>query len=59
VSRMPEFKKPRGSKHFIYVNRTNFGLYNILHQLGALIRTDTYPPEVVDPIETRLAEAES
>ena len=47
VSRMPEFKKPRGSKHFIYVNRTNFGLYSILHQLGALIRTDVYPPEVV------------
>jgi predicted unusual protein kinase regulating ubiquinone biosynthesis (AarF/ABC1/UbiB family) len=46
VSRMPEFKKPRGSKHFIYVNRTNFGLYSILHQLGALIRTDVYPPEV-------------
>jgi hypothetical protein len=26
VSKMPEFKQARGVKHFIYVNRTNFGL---------------------------------
>jgi predicted unusual protein kinase regulating ubiquinone biosynthesis (AarF/ABC1/UbiB family) len=45
IARMPEFKKPRGSKHFIYVNRTNFGLYHILHQLGARVRTDSFPPE--------------
>ena len=25
----------RGSKHFIYVNRTFFGLYNLLHELKA------------------------
>ena len=25
----------RGSKHFIYMNRTFFGLYNLLNQLGA------------------------
>lgn len=25
----------RGSKHFIYVNRTFFGLFNLLHSLGA------------------------
>lgn len=25
----------RGSKHFIYINRTFFGLYNLLHSLGA------------------------
>lgn len=25
----------RGSKHFIYVNRTFFGLYNLMHLLGA------------------------
>jgi predicted unusual protein kinase regulating ubiquinone biosynthesis (AarF/ABC1/UbiB family) len=25
----------RGSKHFLYVNRTFFGLYNLLHQIGA------------------------
>jgi hypothetical protein len=35
----------RGSKHFIYVNRTNFGLYNILHELKARVRTDTFPPK--------------
>ncbi len=25
----------RGSKHFIYVNRTFFGLYNLMHEIGA------------------------
>tara|TARA_Y100000385_G_scaffold280810_1_gene332560 strand:+ start:257 stop:1543 length:1287 start_codon:yes stop_codon:yes gene_type:complete len=29
----------RGSKHSIYVNRVYFGLYNILHELGAEIDT--------------------
>jgi|SRR5690554_458032 len=29
----------RGSRHGIYVNRTYFGLYNILHQIGAQIYT--------------------
>jgi predicted unusual protein kinase regulating ubiquinone biosynthesis (AarF/ABC1/UbiB family) len=48
IARMPEFQKPRGSKHFVYVNRTNFGLFNILHQLGAVVRTDLYPPELDD-----------
>ena len=47
VSKMPEFKQPRGVKHFIYVNRTNFGLYNILHELNAKVKTDTYKPHVV------------
>ena len=46
IARMPEFKQARGVKHFIYVNRTNFGLYNILHELKANIRTDTYKPHV-------------
>ncbi|MBA3828390.1 MAG: AarF/ABC1/UbiB kinase family protein [Taibaiella sp.] len=44
ISKMPEFKQARGVKHFIYVNRTNFGLYNILHDLGATVKTDTYKP---------------
>jgi predicted unusual protein kinase regulating ubiquinone biosynthesis (AarF/ABC1/UbiB family) len=35
LKKMPEFKQARGVKHFIYVNRTNFGLYNILHELKA------------------------
>lgn len=46
VSKMPEFKQARGVKHFIYVNRTNFGLYNILHELKANVKTDTYKPHV-------------
>jgi predicted unusual protein kinase regulating ubiquinone biosynthesis (AarF/ABC1/UbiB family) len=29
----------RGSKHGIYINRTYFGLYNILHLLGAKVKT--------------------
>lgn len=47
VSKMPEFKQARGVKHFIYVNRTNFGLYNILHELKAEVKTDTYKPHVM------------
>jgi predicted unusual protein kinase regulating ubiquinone biosynthesis (AarF/ABC1/UbiB family) len=46
VSKMPEFKQARGVKHFIYVNRTNFGLYNILHDLQARVKTGTYKPHV-------------
>lgn len=44
ISKMPEFKQPRGVKHFIYINRTNFGLYNILHDLKAKVNTNTYCP---------------
>lgn len=47
ISKMPEFKQPRGVKHFIYVNRTNFGLYNILHELKARVKTGTYKPHIV------------
>ena len=46
VAKMPEFKQARGVKHFIYINRTNFGLYNILHELKATVRTDTFKPHV-------------
>ncbi len=46
VAKMPEFKQARGVKHFIYINRTNFGLYNILHELKAKVNTDTYKPHV-------------
>jgi predicted unusual protein kinase regulating ubiquinone biosynthesis (AarF/ABC1/UbiB family) len=46
IAKMPEFKQARGVKHFIYVNRTNFGLYNILHELKAEVRTDTFKPHV-------------
>ncbi|QPH39731.1 ABC1 kinase family protein [Pedobacter endophyticus] len=44
ISKMPEFKQARGVKHFIYVNRTNFGLYQMLHELKAMVNTDTYEP---------------
>ena len=49
ISKMPEFKQARGAKHFIYINRTNFGLYTILHDLQATVRTDTYSPEITLP----------
>ena len=48
IAKMPEFKQARGVKHFIYVNRTNFGLYNILHELKAEVKTDTYKPHVME-----------
>lgn len=46
IAKTPEFKQARGVKHFIYINRTNFGLYNILHELKAKIKTDTYKPKI-------------
>jgi len=32
----------RGSKHFLYINRTFFGLYNLLHDLKARVHTTQY-----------------
>ena len=32
----------RGSKHFLYINRTFFGLYNLLHDLKARVQTTTF-----------------
>jgi hypothetical protein len=32
----------RGSKHFIYINRTFFGLYSLLYDLKAKVRTESY-----------------
>jgi len=46
ISTMPEFKQARGVKHFIYVNRTNFGLYTILHELKAVVNTNTFQPHL-------------
>jgi predicted unusual protein kinase regulating ubiquinone biosynthesis (AarF/ABC1/UbiB family) len=45
IAKMPEFKQARGVKHFIYINRTNFGLYSILHELKATVKTQTYTPK--------------
>ncbi|MEQ9466397.1 MAG: AarF/ABC1/UbiB kinase family protein [Ekhidna sp.] len=41
ISKDPEMNKlqARGSRHFIYFNRTFFGLYNILHALKAQVNT--------------------
>ncbi|MBT0812957.1 phosphotransferase [Litoribacter ruber] len=32
-------RQARGSRHGLYINRTYFGIYNLLHQLGANIKT--------------------
>ncbi len=32
----------RGSKHFLYMNRTFFGLYNLLHDLKATVNVNNY-----------------
>ncbi|MBL7472734.1 ABC1 kinase family protein [Robertkochia sediminum] len=32
----------RGSKHFLYINRTFFGLYNLLHDLKARVTVNNY-----------------
>ena len=32
----------RGSKHFLYINRTFFGLYNLMHDLGAQINVEQF-----------------
>ncbi|MBE9598835.1 AarF/ABC1/UbiB kinase family protein [Pedobacter sp. MC2016-24] len=47
IAKMPEFKQARGVKHFIYVNRTNFGLYTILHELRATVNTQTFVPHAL------------
>jgi predicted unusual protein kinase regulating ubiquinone biosynthesis (AarF/ABC1/UbiB family) len=46
ITKIPEFKQPRGVKHFIYINRTNFGLYTILNELKAKVKTNTFVPKV-------------
>jgi hypothetical protein len=32
----------RGSKHFLYINRTFYGLYNLLFDLGARVDTKSF-----------------
>lgn len=39
-SLMNSYNPSRGSTHFIYINRTFFGLYNLLHLLKAEINTE-------------------
>lgn len=35
-------RKARGSRHALYINRSFFGLYNLLHMLGAEVETHSY-----------------
>ncbi len=44
-SKDPQIRKMnsgRGSRHFLYMNRTFFGLYNLLHDLGAKVDIEAY-----------------
>jgi predicted unusual protein kinase regulating ubiquinone biosynthesis (AarF/ABC1/UbiB family) len=45
ISKMKAFrnsKKARGVKDALYINRTYYGLYNLLHQLNAKVDTTSY-----------------
>jgi len=35
INELRKMNTNRGSKHFIYINRTFFGLYNMMHELKA------------------------
>lgn len=37
----------RGSKHFLYINRTFFGLYSLLHDLGSQVEINAYKSTAV------------
>lgn len=44
-SKDPQIRKMngnRGSKHFLYINRTFFGLYNLLHDLKAVVEVNGF-----------------
>ena len=41
-SQLRKMNGNRGSKHFIYINRTFFGLYHLLHDLKADIQTEEF-----------------
>jgi predicted unusual protein kinase regulating ubiquinone biosynthesis (AarF/ABC1/UbiB family) len=47
ISTMKEFrnsKRARGVKDALYINRTYFGLYNLLNDMGAKVKTDSWVP---------------
>jgi len=49
LSNMPEIRnsnKVRGAKDALYINRTYFGLYSLLHEMGASVETNTFMQEV-------------
>ena len=39
----------RGSKHFLYINRTFFGLYHLLHDLKARVSVNRFKQYVLEP----------
>ncbi len=39
MTELREMNTNRGSRHFIYLNRTFFGLYNMMHDLKAKVKT--------------------
>jgi hypothetical protein len=41
-SQLRKMNGNRGSKHFLYINRTFFGLYNLLHDLKARVNTRSF-----------------
>jgi predicted unusual protein kinase regulating ubiquinone biosynthesis (AarF/ABC1/UbiB family) len=41
-SEFRKFNQNRGSKHFLYMNRTFFGLYNLLHDLKSKITVNEF-----------------
>jgi predicted unusual protein kinase regulating ubiquinone biosynthesis (AarF/ABC1/UbiB family) len=40
LKELRESKKARGSRHSLYINRTYFGLYSMLNELGATVKTN-------------------
>lgn len=41
-TKLRQFNAGRGSRHFLYMNRTFFGLYNLLHDLRARVRVQEF-----------------
>ncbi len=44
MKELRESRKARGAKHALYINRTYFGLYNLLHDLKAKVDTSSWVP---------------
>lgn len=44
---MKKMNGNRGSKHFLYINRTFFGLFNLLHDLRAKVEVHSYKKYLV------------
>jgi len=48
-SELRKYNGNRGSKHLLYVNRTFFGLYNLLHELKCTISINNYKKYLSTP----------